>query len=128
MQKGRWEVIISIRVYKGEVLGRGMEKKYLIAFALFALAMIGTGMYFYYMQPISIEIDEIKKNITISERWRDVNLRVTGVSNVVRVDRDTSLANVTLLGIKNTIVLCSGIHQPNVTNQGFYGFVKFVQC
>ena len=105
-----------------------MEKKYFIVFALFVLVMIGIGMYFYYTQPISIEIDELKKNITISERWRDVNLKVTGVSNVVRVDKDTNLMNVSLLGIKNTIILCYGVHQPNITNQGFYGFVKFVKC
>ena len=106
-----------------------MEKKKVITILLFVAIVAGIGLSIYYTRPLFIEVDEIGKNVTISEPGRNIHLQVTGISNVVRVDKNTNVINVTMLGIKNRLVLCYGIHNPQeMTNQGMYDFVDFIRC
>ena len=72
-----------------------MEKKKVITILLFVAIVAGIGLSIYYTRPLFIEVDEIGKNVTISEPGRNIHLQVTGVSNVVRVDKNTNIINVT---------------------------------
>ena len=106
-----------------------MKKRGFVSTLVIAAIIVGIGLSLYYTRPVTIEVDEIQKNVTISEQFREVNLRVTGVSNVVSVDKNTNIINVTMLGIKNTLILCYGIHNPQeINNNGLYDFVKFIKC
>lgn len=107
--------------------GISKKKKILISVAVIVLLIAGYFAYAYFV-PQHIYLEEIRKEVIIDKHFRSIALEVSGVETKVGITKDTKITSLTLLGVKNIVYLCEGIHNPEMENKGLNDNVYFINC